>query len=133
MKEELPPNHKRILSVTVKIVEEEIEEMQQTLLMKNKGTIKNIISDYDDTERDKILDFLKQLKSLNEKMFKELELNSENVYASQIIKAKITYLWTILENSKSAALKGYGELPSGTANSIDGFISELLFVIKEIS
>jgi len=66
-------------------------------------------------------------------MFVALNLDSAEITEAQIVKGKITYLWTVLVDSKAKALKGYGELPNDIAQTLDSYIDPLLKIIDEIS
>jgi lipopolysaccharide export system ATP-binding protein len=58
--------------------------------------------------------------------------NSSEITEAKIVKGKITYLWTVLVDSKAKALKGYGDLPEDIARLLDSLIDPLLKIIDEI-
>ncbi len=130
---ELPPNYIRVLSVTAKIIEEELNDLEN-LLLRNPEIhfIKDIHPSLSDTEKKTLLEKIKLLRAMNNKLFSELNLEHYSLTESQIIKGKTAYLWSILSDSKSKALKGYGELTTDTAKFLDERIDELLTIVKEI-
>jgi len=66
-------------------------------------------------------------------MFDALNLDSAEITEAQIVKGKITYLWTVLVDIKAKALKGYGDLPDDIAQTLDSYIDPLLKIIDIIS
>jgi len=129
---ELPPNHKRIISVTAKTIEEELNEMETVLSHdRSAGYIKKIILSYSDEERKELIEKIGELRKLNHIMSDALNLNSTEITEEQIIKGKLSYLWTVLIDSKSRALKGYGTLPEETAAVLDKHIDNLLELVEK--
>ncbi|MEW6005284.1 MAG: hypothetical protein AB1695_08220 [Stygiobacter sp.] len=131
---ELPPNHKRVISVTAKTVEDELNYIELLLTsQKIESEIKKIIPSFSDEEKKYLLEKIRELRKLNKRMFEELNLESSEITEAQIVKGKITYLWTVLVDSKAKALKGYGNLPDDIAKSLDSYIDSLLKIITEIN
>jgi uncharacterized protein YjgD (DUF1641 family) len=131
---ELPPNHKRVISVTAKTIEEELNDLELLLSsQKIDSRIKKIIPSFSDEEKKYLIEKIGELRKLNNRMFEALNLESSEITEAQIVKGKITYLWTVLVDSKAKALKGYGELPDDIAQTLDSYIDPLLKIIDEIS
>lgn len=104
---ELPPNHKHVVSVTAKTIEEELNDLENLLSSRKiDNNIRKIISTFSDDERKYLLEKIGKLKELNNKMFVALNLGSAKITEAQIVKGKITYLWNVLIDSKAKALKG---------------------------
>jgi hypothetical protein len=130
---ELPSNHKRVISVTAKTVEEELNELEALLsAKKNDGSIKKIIPSYSDKERKFLIEKIGELRKLNHRMFEDLNLDSTELTEIQMVRGKITYLWTVLIDSKSKALKGYGMLPENLATVLDNHLDHLLEIINKL-
>jgi uncharacterized protein with ParB-like and HNH nuclease domain len=130
---QLPPNHKRILSVTVKTVEEILEEIEVLLNTKpDQRKIRKIILSYNDDDRKIILEKIHEFKTLNYKIFDELQLTRTETYESNILEAKLTYLWTILADSKSKNLNKYGELSDEICKNVDERMDLLVNTLKAI-
>lgn len=133
MKNRLPDNHNRSLSVTSRIIERKINEMEFVLNGIYKNNFAEIIkSSYTKKERDEILKLLTELKEENENMSHALELKPNTLIEDWIIFAQLNYLWTILIDSKSNKLKKYGDLPQDSTELIDNFIEKLLTTVEKI-
>ena len=131
---ELPPNHKRVISVTAKTIEEELDDLELLLsTQKNDRRIKKIIPSFSNEEKKYLIEKIGELRKLNNRMFESLNLDSSEITEAQIVKGKITYLWTVLVDSKAKALKGYGDLPDHIAQSLDSYIDSMLKIIDEIN
>jgi len=131
---ELPPNHKRVISVTARTVEKELNELEIVLSQKkNDSNIKKIIHSFSDEERNYLLGKIGELRKLNNIMFEALNLDSAEITEAQIVKGKITYLWTVLVDSKAKALRGYGDLPENLASVLDNHINNSLEIISKLN
>ncbi|GBD87049.1 hypothetical protein BMS3Abin03_00975 [bacterium BMS3Abin03] len=132
-KNKLPDNHNRSLSVTSRIIERTINEMEFVLNGIYKNNIAEVIEpSYTKKERDEILKLLTELKEENENMSHTLELKPDTLIEDWIIFAQLSYLWTILIDSKSNKLKRYGDLPQDSVELIDNFIEKLLTTVEKI-
>lgn len=130
---ELPPDHRRSISTTAQIVEKTLNEMEE-LLCSEKDNIALVVSqNYTDEEKAELLLNIAELRKCNQELFREFNLKQTKQSESQILRAQIAYLWTILMDSKSKKLRGYGELPSSIAMNLDTRINKLLTVLNEIS
>jgi len=129
----LPPNHNRVISVTAKTIEEELNELEIVLTQKNNNSIiRKFIPSFSDEKRKYLMEKINALRKLNNTMFIELNLKSSEITEEQIVKGKIAYLWTVLIDSKANALKGYGDLPDDLAQILDSHIDTLLKAIEEM-
>ncbi len=129
----LSGSHKRSLSVTTKAVEKTINEMQHLLKDKNQNQIAEIIVPvYSDNEKENIIKILDELREINEDMFESLNLKSQKLYEDRIMSANLTYLWTILIDSRSDKLKRYGNVEKENAEIIDSYMNNLLSIIEKL-
>jgi molybdenum cofactor biosynthesis enzyme MoaA len=131
---ELQNNHKRVLAGTFKTIEEELLELESVLSKKNNsGQLKKIVATYSDSERKYLLEKIEKLKNENQKIFNELDLTTSEVLESQIVKSRITFLWTVLHDSKSKSLRKYGDLSKESSIYIDKLIDGLIQILDEIN
>ena len=129
----LPSSHRRSLSVTARVVEEAIDEVEKILLKTDREKMTHHIEDsYDREEKKEILDVVSRLRKANEDMFRSLGLEPRVTQQSQVVKARTTHLWTVLRDSKSRSMKRYGILPPETATEVDRHIDNLLGILKQL-
>lgn len=130
-KPRLPANHLRSLSVTADAVERGLREMEETLRQISSDTsTRKIHQTYSDTERQRLLDVIAQMRKTNREMIDALNLEISEFREDQIINARVAHLWTILIDSKSKRLKNFGEVPKDVAPDIDRYIDKLLETLK---
>ena len=130
---QLPASHRRSLSVTARIVEDSIEEIEKVLMKKGKPRSSHHITDsLDEAEREKILSTVARLRELNDAMFHSLHLEPNVFSETQIVRSRIVHLWAVLRDSRSRGLKRFGELPPDMAVEIDRNVDNLLAILKEL-
>lgn len=129
----LPDNHRRVLAVTARIVEQALDEIEALLLRtSNRRLTERIEHTYSETERRRLLDTVAKMKEATAGMFTALHLEPAHYTEDQIIAAKRTRLWTVLVDSKSKGTKGFGKLSAEQARLLDFHIDKLLELLKEI-
>lgn len=132
-KNKLSENHTRSLSVTSRLIEKSINDIELVLNGFRKNYLTEIIEpSYSKEEREKILKRLWELKEVNQQMFQSLSLEPNKLTEERVVFAQLSYLWTILLDSKPEKLKRYGDLAEHNAKSIDEFIEKLLMIIDKL-
>jgi len=130
---ELSGNHKRSLSVTSKSVEKTINDLEILLKGTNQNQITEIVKRvYSKEDKKKIYTLLNELREVNEEMFESLELKSQKLSEDRIVNANLTYLWTILIDSKSDKLKRYGKVQKENTEIIDSYMNRLLLIVEKL-
>ncbi len=129
----LNSNHKRVLSSTAKIVDEELQEIEQMLFDKQDDSKMNIVEkSFSPGESKDLSKQIKLLQKMNLAMFDNFGLTSKTLSEKQIIYAKVSYLWTILSDSRSKKLRSYGQLDAEAGDEIDGYIDKMLTEIEKM-
>ena len=133
MRTKLNSNHKRVLSATVKIVDEEIKAIKRVVLNDDNNSKINLVEKTFDEENSKnILSVLESLEKMNAKLFDDFELTGTKLMEKQIVYSKISYLWTILTDSHSKRLKSFGKLDDADGRKIDEYLDKMLLDIEKI-
>jgi hypothetical protein len=129
----LPPSHRRSLSVTARIVEDSLDEIDKVLMKKNRPKSSHRVTEsLDDAARKKILDTVAALRVSNEQMFQALHLEPNVFSETQIVRSRIVHLWAVLRDSRSKGLKRFGELPGDAAAEVDRYVDNLLAILKDL-
>lgn len=130
---QLSNNHNRSLSVTARAIEKTVNEIELLLNGNHKTYTAEIIQPvYSKEKKEKILEKLKDLKKVNDEMFETLKLRSQKLTEDRVVYSNLSYLWTILIDSKSDKLTRYGDVPADNAEIIDNYIDRLLDIIGEL-
>jgi hypothetical protein len=129
----LPSSHRRSLSVTARIVEDSIDEIEKALMKKEKSRSSHHITDsLDEATRQKILSTVARLRESNDAMFHSLHLEPNVFSETQIVRSRIVHLWAVLRDSRSKGLKRFGELPPDAAEEVDRNVDALLAILKDL-
>jgi hypothetical protein len=129
----LPSSHRRSLSVTARIVEDSIDEIEKALMKKEKSRSSHHITDsLDEATRQKILSTVARLRESNDAMFHSLHLEPNVFSETQIVRSRIVHLWAVLRDSRSKGLKRFGELPADVAEEVDRNVDALLTILKDL-
>ncbi|MHB9011332.1 MAG: hypothetical protein ACYC49_03795 [Ignavibacteriaceae bacterium] len=129
----LPENHRRSLSVTAKMVEEGLNEVESKLRGNSDQKITMIVEpSYDLESKEKIYEIIKDIKAVNAKMFKELSLTPQKTYESRILQSQAVYLWSILVDSSSKNLIRYGDLTPEECELVDNYVLKILGLLDKL-
>ncbi len=128
-----PSSHRRSLSVTARIVEDSLDDIEKVLMKKDQVKSSRRVTDsFDNDARKRILETVARLRISNDEMFRHLELEPNVFSEIQIVRSRIVHLWAVLRDSKSKGLKRFGELPADVAAEVDRHVDHLLAILKEL-
>jgi hypothetical protein len=133
MPTELPPDHHRSISTTAQIVEKVLNEMEDLLRHANSHNVSAVITDtFSDEQRSQMLAQIHAIRKANQALFHEFNLKPTVQSEFQILQAQKAYLWTVLRDSKSKKLRGFGKLTPEIASVLDTHIDALLSLLDEL-
>lgn len=123
--------HRRNLSVTSRVIEQAIVEIERLFERSEGGLLTSHIAlTYSREKRERIIEQLQELRRTNEEMFRDLRLDAREVDAHQIIAAKLSILWTVILDSRSNKLGRYGPLDRETSATVDQHIDGLTRIVS---
>lgn len=122
----LPPNHKRVISVTARLLEKELDDLESLILNNQNRLTKRVNKTLSSDQRENILNIIKKVKVKNEEMFRKFDLDFEKLNEHQVVYSKVSYLITILTDSTSKGLKGYGKLDKEAAGMLDDYMKDMI-------
>ncbi len=129
----LPSSHRRSLSVTARIVEDSLDEIEKVLTKKDRQKSSHRVTDsFDEATKLKMLGTIANLRESNDEMFRSLHLEPNVFSETQIVRSRIVHLWAVLRDSKSKGLRRFGELSADAAVEVDKNIDNLLEILKEV-
>ena len=130
---ELPDPQRRSLEVTANVIETTLGEMEILLRSEGKGLFtKKVEPCYTVEERSRMLGAIAAMQQANMEMILHLGLRSSHISEDRIVSARISHMWTVLCDSTSKGLKGFGGLHPTLARVVDDHVSELLELLKKI-
>ncbi|NOY36391.1 MAG: hypothetical protein GXO83_02325 [Chlorobi bacterium] len=128
----LPDNYKRVLSSLAELIERKGSDLLDILQRQKTGHIVSVQKTFSAEERKEKIRLLEKLLEANRRFFSGLDLKPSAYPEDQVFRSDIAWLWTIINDSRTKRLKGYGKLDRETSAAIDEKISELLDIIAEI-
>ncbi len=129
----LPENHRRSLSVTAKMIEEGLDEVESKLKGSSNHKITQILeTSYDSETKEKIYEIIKDIQAMNKEMFTVLSLTPQKTYESRILQSQAVYLWSILIDSTSKNLTRYGNLTPEESKLVDDYVLKILALLDKL-
>lgn len=133
MATQLPANHHRSISTTAQIVEKVLNEMEEVLQNRKHNVTTVVTESFTQEQKQELLLKIEELKKSNRTLFQEFNLTQTEHSELQIVRAQTAYLWTVLMDSKSKKLKGFGKIPADTAEKLDEHINAMLAILEELN
>jgi len=128
----LPPNHRRSLSATAQLVENALDELESVLGRQGREKLTSRVKvTYSNEDRDRFLRTVAAMRLANEELVRDFGLDQKESTEKQIVQSSTAYLWTILRNSTSRGMRGFGELPPDSAREVDRRINQLLNLLEQ--
>jgi len=125
-KAELPPAHKRSLSVVARSIEDALNDIAARLRSNpSNAQLHHVEPSFSDAERVFILKTLEEIRRSLFDLIETFDIHPSSVTEFQIVQAQYTHIWTLLQDSYSNKMKGYGELPAEEARLLDKQIAQL--------
>lgn len=131
-KPSLPDSHHRSLSVTARSIEDTLDKLEN--ILRSRGVQKvtsTVTTSYSDEERERLLQIIAKMRKLNEEFVQHFALSKAESDEAAILGASIAHLWTILADSSSKGMRGYGPLPPHLARELNAYVDRLLAVLDE--
>ena len=120
----------RSVSASIYLVEKTIDELENMLTQPRQHFTYETVNDIDDSDKEKLLQSIKQTRVFITELMRKYSLNKEITYMSRILNARKSRMWEILGDTTSQRMKGYGHLPGETAAELDQDIKKLTGLIN---
>jgi len=128
----LRDNHKRVISVVLKRVENDIDEISSLLDYLPDETTYKVTGRLSTEVLENKKKALARIKLTVAKIFAKYDLRKDEMDLSKIVNAKKATLWSMLEDTYSKKLNRYGEFNKEHATEFDADITELIDLIEKI-
>lgn len=115
----------RAVGAALRLVEETLDEIEQVLAKPDSGVTFRLAQDLEPEERRAILGGCDRLRAVLLEASRRLNIDAAERSPRREIRGKLSILWAILEDSKSAALRGYGPLAPEAGALVDKLLGEM--------
>lgn len=133
MDDGLSDNHRRVIASGMLIVDAAVVRMLDLLEDRNSpAAMKTIEGSVTESEREQLGASLVQLQTLIASLVRKYDLQPSKKNLRRILAADVSQIWVVLEDSRPARIRGYGAMPSSSAESLEADLQELLLVANRL-
>lgn len=117
--------HIRAVGATLRLVEEAVGQIEQLLMAPAAGITFRLADDVDAEERHAIQTACERLRGAVGEAHRRLGIDITERSRRRAIRGEVSVLWALLEDTKSAALRGYGALSPEAGAAVDQMLEEI--------
>jgi len=124
---------RRDLSVTLRIVEESLKDIEQISNNGNKiGILYEVRNNIPQAVKDEVLKKIILIKDEIKILAEKFDLEKEYKEASREAFGKLLHCWLILQEAKTNSLKRYGDVAPGLEDALDPHLNIIIDLIREL-
>jgi len=127
---ELSVPQKRSLFAAMKMIEKSMNELGDLTGLQRSSFSVLYADKLSNSEEQRINEIILEIRSRIEKMFEKYGLGKDEISMEQVVNSKKAYMWTILEDSTSKRMKGYGNFPVSIKEEYDNEIQEFMNLVS---
>ena len=133
MDDGLSDNHRRVIASGMLIVDAAAVRMLDLLEDRNSpAAMKTIEGSVTESEREQIRAAILQLQTLIASFVRKRDLRPSKKNLRRILAADVSQIWVALEDSRPVRIRGYGAMPTSSAESLEADLQELLLVANRL-
>jgi hypothetical protein len=123
----------RSLSVTLRIVEDRLRDIEQYIDAGDYiGILKEVKNDVPAAAKDLIHEKAALMRDRIRQLAERFSLGKERTEASRLSLARLSYCWEILEDAKSKRLKRFGDVHDGLADILDPELEAIINLLLDM-
>jgi hypothetical protein len=127
MDDGLGESHRRVIGSGMLIVDSAAVRILDLLEERNAPAAMKIIEgSVTDDEKEEIRVQLLQLQELIASLAQKYELEPSKKNLRRILASDVSQIWIALEDSRPARIRGYGAMPTSTAEALEADLQEML-------
>lgn len=130
---QLPDNHTRSLSSSLRLVENSLLELEVMLLKQSVTCCTLVHNDVDEETIESDIAVIQEAKDYVCELSEKYGTLKEKLSLQRVINAKRTIIWGVLTDSLSRKMKGYGTFPKEHAAEFDADINRLMEITNRIN
>ena len=130
---ELPLAHHRSLSVVARNIEMSLDAILETLtISEDRRVLHRVDHVYTPDQRKAILGTIAEIRQILSEFVGLYDLAPSSVSEAQIVNAHFAHIWVMLQDSRPAKLRAYGELPNGSHDQLESIVGRLLESVERL-
>jgi len=133
MDDGLGESHRRVIGSGMLIVDSAAVRMIDLLEERNApAAMKVIQGSVTDDEKEEIRAQLVRLQELIASLVRKYELEPSKKNLRRILASDVSQIWIALEDSRPARIRGYGAMPTSTAEALEADLHEMLQIAHRL-
>ena len=128
----LKPNHRRSVSTSIRMVENMVDEIEQQVFRPGELLLTHIENQETRIDKEHLNNVIGEIRRLIRYLFEKYDLKTSELQLDRIIDSAKSSMWTILCDTTSEHLHGYGEFPPEYAREFDHDIDRLQGLIQKL-
>lgn len=128
----LKPNHRRSVSTSIRMVENMVDEIEQQVFRPGQLMLTHIENHEAEIDKEHLTAVISEIRRYIGYLFKKYDLKTSELQLDRIVNSAKSSMWTILCDTTSQHLRGYGEFPQEHANEFDQDIDQLQGLIQKL-
>jgi hypothetical protein len=129
----LGESHRRVITSGMLIVDSAAVRILDLLEERNApAAMKVIEGSVTDDEKEEIRAQLLQLQGLIVSLVRKYDLEPSRKNLRRILVSDVSQIWVSLEDSRPARIRGYGAMPTSTAEAVEADLQEMLQIAHRL-
>lgn len=129
----LNENQRRALSTRLAMLDRFFYDVEQLLNAGSpRGEMFELINDLTDEQRERVISLVNQGRAEIRASRDQFNLEIKHEYLHRIMAGHLSIFWTILEDSRAAKLKGFGDVSPALATELDPKIESLVRIVSSL-
>lgn len=126
-------SQKRRVSVTLSSLEEDLHDMERLLKSEDYiGIVYEMDNDIPSPAKNALIRKIAQVKNRIRSLAERFDLERERRSLRRQLSARLTYVWTTIEEIKTRHLRGYGAVAEGLKDTLDPELDAIIGLIQEM-
>ena len=122
----------RVVSATLRLVEQAVDQIERLLVEPVTRITFHLADDLDTEQRRAIKVACDRLRGTLVEASRRLEVEVAERSRRRKIRAELSTVWAMLEDTKSPALQGYGPVSPDAGKKVDALLEEIAVDVVEI-
>jgi hypothetical protein len=133
MDDGLGESHRRVIGIGMLIVDSAAVRVLDLLGERNSpSAIKSVEGSISENEKPEIKARLLQLQELIAALVQKYDLDPCKKNLRRILASEISQIWICLEDSRPVRIRGYGAMPTSTADTLEADLQEMLQIANRL-
>ena len=128
----LKPNHRRSVSTSIRMVENMVNEIEKQVFHPGELLLTHIENPETEIDKEQLNDVIGEIRRYIRYLFNKYDLKTSDLQLDRIVNSAKSSMWTILCDTTSQHLRGYGEFPLEYANEFDIDIDRLQDLVQKL-